>query len=1217
MLRFDDCFWGTGEDPAAGVRALHAVFVQHLAEADDLLALVRARVVSEETYASNFLELGRHSGSVAAAAGSASPFPFASLSSPSSLSRDPSRRYSRASTPAIAAGTMTGLTTGDHNRISLNNIAQGLGHAAARLQSAAAQSGLPGTANWCLTAEPDSYNNNNNNSGADGGGSSSTTTGGTPSTTSTVGPIDDESSVRPVIRTIREQMVAMAAAHRRHADTLTMAVISPLQAFVEQHRKVMTKKKSEVDLNHQQLARLAADIGARHAVYIQKCKIAEEEDFKFRQDGESRASRIAPGPVMIGSRSVGPNEFQTIVETMRKEVKTKSIMTDLGLFEGCFMGEDALDHLRKRYPGIPRADLRLICREILARRLMAPLIGPNDGSFEPELPYQFGRPLLKSGEPPHVKARKDSEMARLDYDSAIKSAEHTRSALEFHITDYLLAAQEAERYRLKVIQEAVLALETAQVFLLGELQTTWRPPALLDNSASQKVADGANDSGGGAAAPAHPATLLVSPNPEEGVQYIARRYRTGHLRSKPFVFESYKNGRAPHQVFGIGLEELARVTKTPIPPLVRRCVSALYESFVAGRSTIDTWIVPNPDLPSVQFLRMEFNASPRCGRVTATTLKRYQPQVHAGVLKLYLVEAPVSLCSYDTYETLRMLYSDDFQKVDDDVRVKSVKSLLSTLSPPHYETLRFFTAYLHELVKPLAEDDERIVRLAYSIGPCILRPTNETTETLQDQHPWRFSLELMVRHPDFFGPVDKAALMAEITMPPSPEPEEDGEHGNAAEGSGNLSLNHPTLRSSESTPPGTPPLREPVGNKPQGSWFPWPLTATAQQQLSTPNATETASPTTDENSSLQPTAEKTSKTARRISRLEDRLAGVLAKAKGSVAVPTTDMDLDEEAPRTPVNELANTVEAEAAASGDNPWTALKGFLGQKKPSNGSLSSASSTSTQKAEPSSSSSRAVDTVATSSAHSSSSTAAPAPLDPAYDSPEYIAAREVIMERKKPSSIYRSASVASVAGLAKSFLGSVVGRASSPSSMPLSSSPKDEPLLRGMMSPVVVVAAAASPVTPVLPSPEIAMVPVESTTSPYEDVINADHPAEAEAAYQPELVVEGTQGEEVNIEDEEEEEEEEDEETESLYEDGEEEYEEEYAEGESEYAEGESEYAETEAEYEEAEEIVVVEEEEGEDELETAEDAAEEQGGAEEMQAHMFPASAQEMSEYLQWG
>ncbi|KAI8918314.1 hypothetical protein DFJ77DRAFT_508554 [Powellomyces hirtus] len=1139
--------------------------MQHLAEAEDLLAMVRARVSSEEVYASNFLELGRHSGSVSAG--------------PSTTKEQ--RRYSRASTPAIAAGTMTGLT-GDKNRMSLNHIAQGLGNAAAMLQSAAASSRLPGTTGWNMTAEPDSD-------------------------TSTVGPIDDESSVRPVIRTLREQMVAMAAAHRRHADTLTMAVISPLQAFVEQHRRVMTKKKSEVDLNHQQLARLAADIEARHTIYIQKCKIAEEEDRKFRQDGESRASRISNGPVMIGSRSVGPNEFQKIVETMRKEVKTKSIMTELGLFEGCFMGEDAVEHLKKKYPGIPRGDLRLICMEILARRLMAPLIGPNDGSFDPQLPYQFGRPLLKSGEPPHVKARKDSEMARLDYDSAIKTAEHTRSALEFHITDYLLAAQEAERYRLKVTKEAVLAFEAAQVFVLEEMQTAWRPPALVD-TAAQEVKEGETPA---------PATLLVSPDPEEGVQYIARRHRTGHLRSKPFVFESYKNGRAPHQVFGIGLEELSKVTKTPIPPIVRRCVSALYESLLSGRSSVETWITPNPDLPSVQFLRMEFNASPRCGRVSATTLKRYQPQVHAGVLKLYLVEAPVSLCSYDTYETLRMLYSDDFQTLEDEVRIKSVKSLLSTLSPPHYETLKFFTGYLHELVKPLDENDERIIRLAYTISPCILRPSNETPETLQDQHPWRFSLELMVRHIELFGDVDKAALMLEITSPPSPEPEDESEGQDDLPLSG-INTHVTPVRSTEATPPGTPPLREPVGAKGQGSWFPWPLTGTgatattSQAEQLSPDIVESP---TNERSTLQ--ADKAVKAERRTSRLEDRLAGVLAKAKGSVPVPTDDVD---ETPQTSAE--VETAAATPIDTAENPWSSLKSFLGQKKPSTGSLSSKSSASQPSEVP-----RSVDQtqnavpVADKPEPIATTTL---PADPVELSPEYIAAREVIVE-KKPS-IYRSPSVASVASVAKSFLGSVVSRSlGSPKEEPVKAKEELSPKSVPAPAPAPAVVAVAPAAAAVAATAAVTMVPVEApmTTSPYEDVINADHAAAHEEPEHEDAASVIEEGEEEQEHEEgaeaDEDEEEVYTESESVYEEGEdgEGYTDGEGEYEEEYEEEEEDYEETDETYEEAEEVVIDDDDDGETEENAGVQPEQNTEQDVEMRNHMFPGSAQEMSEYLQWG
>ncbi|KAJ3020836.1 hypothetical protein HKX48_000136 [Thoreauomyces humboldtii] len=1076
MLRFEDCFWGTGEDPTAGVRALHTVFMQHLAEAEDLLTMVRARVASEEAYASNFLELGRHSGSVS--------------SSPNILGlggdKD-SRRYSRASTPAIAAGTMTGLTGDRTNRMSLNNIALGLGNAAAKIQSAAASSGLPGMPSWSMTTEPDGD-------------------------TSTVGPIDDQSSVRPVIRTIREQMVAMSLAHRQHADTLIMAVISPLQAFVEQHRKVMLKKKSEVDLNFGQLARLVSDIEARHLIYLQKCKICEEEDIKFREDGEGRAStssRVNNGPVMIGSRSVGPNEFGKMVETMRKDVKTKSIMTELGLFENCFMGDDAIEHLRKKYPGVPRGDLKLICQEILARRLMTVIVGPNENrAFDPELPYQFGRPLLKTGEPPHVKARKDSEMARLEYDSAIKSAEHTRSALEFHITDYLLAVQEAEHYRLKVIKEAILAFESAQVFVLEEMHNAWRPAHITD---ALKAAASAPE-GAEVAADAPPTTLLTSPDPTEGVQYIARRYRTGHLRSKPFVFESYKNGRAPHQVFGIGLEELSKVTKTPIPPVVRRCVAALYESLISGRSTVDTWIMPNPDLPSVQFLRLEFNSSPRGGRVSSATLKRYQPQVVAGILKLYLVEAPVSLCSYDTYETLRMLYSDDFQTFDDEVRVKSVKSLLTTLSPPHYETLKFFTAYLHELIANLPEDDERLVRLAYSIAPCILRPTNETQETLSDQHPWRFSMELMIRHVDLFGPVDKAALIAELQTSPSPEPEDEEDevasshHGSqAGDADASLRTRASSIAGSESTPPGTPPLREPVGKGTQGSWFPWPLTASSD--LPTPNSTPGREPsplsavdeTSDEHVALQ-IALAAKKVERRTSRLEIKLAGVLARAKGSKALPTDDTD-------------------------DVPHSAV-------------------------------SRSI-----------------SPSTPGADSPNSPPELERKPSIYRMPSVAEVTSVAK-SFLGMGAVTEAEGSTASPAPRSTTPAATRTTVTTPAQDPIPVVELETSPYEDVINDHHAAVeastrLPAELATSPYEDVINADHPPAPSSVSEPVLH-------EAIVEEEEEEAEEEVyTETESVYEDGEEEYtdgEEVYEEHEYTEEELEEVEEEEEEEYEETEEVVI---------------------------------------------
>ncbi|KAJ1550613.1 hypothetical protein HK405_000195, partial [Cladochytrium tenue] len=355
----------------------------------------------------------------------------------------------------------------------------------------------------------------------------------------------------------------------------------------------------------------------------------------------------------------------------------------------------------------------------------------------------FGRPLLKTGEPPHVRARRDAEIARLEYIAAIESSEHTRAALEFHITDFLASAQEAEAYRLSVAGEALLALESAQLFAVAELSAAWSTGTGLAARA-RYAADGL------------PVTMLPCPVPGAGVQHIARRFRTGHLRTPPFVFESAAGARAPLQVFGIGLEELARASRRPVPTVVAKCIGVLLESLDQGRSSVDTWIAPINDLPGVQFLRHELNgggaapsalktftltagggggsaraaaAAGSAGRtIRSATLRRYSPAVVAGVLRQFFLEAPVSLVSHELYEPLKILYSE---------------------------------------------------------APIILRPRYETRETVADEEPWRFTRDLITNYPRLIGGSRKTESAADDVRDlvrraaPSPVPGEDEDEANA------------------------------------------------------------------------------------------------------------------------------------------------------------------------------------------------------------------------------------------------------------------------------------------------------------------------------------------------------------------------------------------------------------------------------------------------------
>ncbi|KAI9101687.1 hypothetical protein DFS34DRAFT_425878 [Phlyctochytrium arcticum] len=709
MLRFEDHFWGTGPDPTLGVRTLHTLFQQHLNEAEDLLKLVKARAAAEESLATALGDLGRHS--------------------PNNTTHGHVRRRSVMAAAGHMVGNGSSSPTSEKGRIVLGQIKEGWNQATAIISSAAGS----------VTASSKS-----------GGGETAYPV--TPVDTAAMAAdekksvLNDPSSIQPIVRTLREHMVATAAAHRRHADTLTLSVLTPLQAFITQHRRAMTKKKTDVDQNWQRLGQLEKEIAAARSIYLARYQIAQEEDKKFKEESERgneyRSTAPPPTHLMVGSRSLSGNEFHALMESLRKGTASKAVMTPVGLFESCYLGTDLVEALRKRYPGVPRGDLRAILLEMVRRGILTVVVGNTpagddaEETFDASVPYQFGRAMLSTGEPPHLCARAAADKARRQYEDGIKEGEHARAALEFCITDYLIAAQEGEEWRLKVVGEVVGALEAAQTFAGGEVGRIWTPSISEDKLTTEC-----------------PDTVLDIPSPTESVQALARLHRTGHTHTPPFVFLPPPSSTAPrpHQCFGISLTDLAATTQSPIPPLLTACIRSLTTSFTAGRSSIDTWVKPNRDLTAVQILRVELNTRPDLVRALDKTLERYSAQVVAGVVKLFLAEMPEGVCRADMYDPLRDIYVDDFEHTHDNgERIRTIRTALSALPEPHRETFKLLTCYYHLLLKDIPDDDTRILQLACSMAPCILRPAQETNETLGHMHPWKFLLEVVLRWPEVF-----------------------------------------------------------------------------------------------------------------------------------------------------------------------------------------------------------------------------------------------------------------------------------------------------------------------------------------------------------------------------------------------------------------------------------------------------------------------------------
>ncbi|KAJ3211771.1 hypothetical protein HDU67_004298 [Dinochytrium kinnereticum] len=673
VLQFEDCFWGNGEDPTMGVRTLNELIAKHLNEVEEIIVAIKQRIAIEEGYALRVAEFARvlqtftlNTGFIGATThhgmgfGGAVPYGGLGLNGGNGAvwgghGIDHSSGGAGSTIDGASDASARRRSEGGDGASDLTQAAAAA--AAASAAGVSAEKGAPGSGLYQSMEKP-------------GGGAT----------------IDDESSLFPVARNWGKILHEMTACNRRHADTLLLAVLTPLQAFVSQHRRVMEKKRAEVDNHHRTVTKLYAEIAQKRNAYVTK-------------------SRHAAGPVSSGA------------------------------------GEEA-----------------------------------------------------------QARANRDSEAAKVEYQQAITAAEHSRSALEFHITDFLMWAQETEYYRLKVAREAFLALESAQLFTVEAHTRLWTVDVDPEMAHHHGGGAGSSSSGSYAASStassdenAPPPLRLVTPSPSHGIENIAMRLRTGSRHTPPFVFEPYvanpstaatsdndaqNPNTTPRQAFGIPIDDLARATGDPIPAVVRKCVASLHESKAKQRlrSGLDAWIMPNPDLPSVHFLRLEFNSSLAGVRVGSARLARETPAVVAGVLKLFLVETPTSLCNYEIYDVLKIIYSAANQNGEEEtmIRIKSVASLLTTLSPAHYETLKIFAGLMHETVKHLEPTDKRIRRLAYSISPCIIRPKKETSETLSDEHPYLLTMDLLLHFPDLLGgTLPLSYFEAPPTPPASPEPEDD------------------------------------------------------------------------------------------------------------------------------------------------------------------------------------------------------------------------------------------------------------------------------------------------------------------------------------------------------------------------------------------------------------------------------------------------------------
>ncbi|KAI9208357.1 uncharacterized protein BJ171DRAFT_578156 [Polychytrium aggregatum] len=565
----------------------------------------------------------------------------------------------------------------------------------------------------------------------------------------------DGSAFGNTIAQYKDQMSRQAAIHATHCQSIAHGVITPLSEFIVRYRKLINMKKSEVDQAYKGFPKLVREVEKKKAAFFEKMKLAEDEETRSRQDAEIRdAPQSTDTGVTFGHRGVPYSELMDMFNLMKKEVKTRAISTPFGIFENGFVGEDVVAFLRGRYPSVTSPLLVAMAQAYVNRRLITAVVGGYDGAFNPETLYVFGRPLLKNGDSPYVKARKDAEYARQDYLRSVLNAEHSRSALNFHIEDFLIFIQQAESVRISIMSDSYKALETAQRTALEELSRLWNPEPLQ--------------------------WVLPLPQPDEGIVAICEKWSTGPVRQPPFVFDHYDENREPISMFAATIDRLAQFTNRNVPVLIRQSVQVLHEAFQAARGSVDIWLTPNPEMPSVQLLRIEFGRGIRGKKITLDKMRRQSPAVVACLLKMFLTESTSGIISPTYYEEVADLYraKDDFnltELADENGRIERLKAIFNSVSAPIHDTVRLLSAYLHCITRGLPSNDQRFVALSRTLAYCFLRPEHTTTENANDPYAWKLVNDLIRNCPAIFDPEINLSSLLEQDQVVYSEDDEDEE----------------------------------------------------------------------------------------------------------------------------------------------------------------------------------------------------------------------------------------------------------------------------------------------------------------------------------------------------------------------------------------------------------------------------------------------------------
>ncbi|EXX69888.1 Rgd2p [Rhizophagus irregularis DAOM 197198w] len=527
-------------------------------------------------------------------------------------------------------------------------------------------------------------------------------------------------------------------------------VLQPLLKSKEEHAKRLKSSRDELTDYMKMYERLIVDVEKARINYQNKCKIADEIaneasiQRSLEKEKEKMRNEFQLLVVVLGEQSFTEDEIMKFFLRMREEIPSHEVKFPiLGVYNDVYTGEDIAKWLQENHLSARTLREAEMIGQELADQGFLRLIGAYGNKFtsSPSAYYQWkakafnlrtteeATPLSKgwgglvstiaSNQPNEKRARKEADEADEAYRHAVRRLDKTRLHLEESMIDHLNFMERKELDRIKASKAAFLNYAATFSGIISTTQMTSERLLIYHEAL----------------------------NPEKDIRFMIERYRTGPFIPQVILYRNQYNGSANDQTFGVPLEEKAKHDLKYIPQVVTKCLSCITKGF-SKWSDADKRLVWTTDVPlaSIHALRDNIND----GKLINVLIEEYDLTIVAGVLKLYLLELPECLLTFELYEPVKLLYSINPDDQDVETRLSSVSNLITTIPEGNYRTLNAFISHLHQLALSVDSSDNFITTISQIYGFILLRPANKVSFYFDDKHPIRLLKDLIISYGSIF-----------------------------------------------------------------------------------------------------------------------------------------------------------------------------------------------------------------------------------------------------------------------------------------------------------------------------------------------------------------------------------------------------------------------------------------------------------------------------------